>query len=112
MVSDVKFCLQVPQAYVTDDTELGKWIEAADGYIDASLVRYTTVPLTTVPTHIKWISAQLAAARYREARNETRDTGLYMRQIAEGYLQKYIQATFITPKNTLLSAATDFTVSS
>jgi len=53
----------------TYDVELDDLIEEADAYIDNKLKNYTTVPLSTVPTIVKKISANLAAGLFRRARS-------------------------------------------
>jgi hypothetical protein len=110
--SDVKYVLNIPQTILTEDTELGIWIGTADAHLDAALVKFTSVPLVVIPTQIKWLSAMYAAAHYREARDESRAAGSYLRLITDGYLRTYLSNTYAKGKVVELPADQTVSVSS
>lgn len=92
-LSDVKSRLKIDQSDTSYDTELAGCIEEADAWIDDKLQNYTTVPLSSVPTAIKHISADKAADIYKTRGDpEILETKFGAR--AKEKLQRYIDETY------------------
>ncbi|WP_309492310.1 phage protein Gp36 family protein [Candidatus Hecatella orcuttiae] len=89
----VKERLGIDPADTTQDTVLTNKIAAADAIIDNVLQAYTDVPLASPPQLIQDISADLAAALYREDRGPPEAGGAF-RQRAEKALEAYITQTY------------------
>jgi len=93
--SEVKRALNMDQAELGYDTEIDKWIEAADANIDSFLTSAgASVPLSVVPAAVKWSSAFFAAALFRDVRKTGSGEARANREIAASLLSNYIAATY------------------
>ena len=90
----VKERLNIPETNTEHDQTLTNKIIAADALINSRLQRYTKVPLEDVPQIIAEISADLAAALFREDQAPPNERSIF-RERAEKALEKYIQETYL-----------------
>ncbi len=90
----VKERLGIPETNTEYDQVLENKIEAADSLIDNRLKRYTKVPLENPPKIIAEISADLAAALFREDQAPPGEPNVF-RERAEKALERYIQETYL-----------------
>jgi len=73
---DVKNRLKIEKDDAKSDTEINDCIEEAQEYIDNALKNHVTTPLSTVPTFIKHITADLAAGIFQRRRSQELLTGI------------------------------------
>lgn len=99
--ADVKYRLDITNEDTSYDIELDAMIAKADAMIDNALKGYTTVSLTSVPTTILHVSADLAAAFHKENRGKD---GSALRQRGEKDLEDYIAATYAASPYTKATA--------
>ena len=90
----VKERLGIPETNTEYDQVLENKIEAADSLIDNRLKRYTKVPLENPPKIIAEISADLAAALFREDQAPPNESNVF-RGRAEKALEAYIRETYL-----------------
>ena len=98
--NQVKEILHIDLAETKYDAELVGCIGDADAWIDDELKIYTSVPLSTVPAIIVYVSKYRAAALFKEKEETEKAYALYQRFHARASqsLEKYIQNTFFVGK--------------
>ena len=91
---DVKNRLKIVSTETTFDDEIDEVILEAQVIIDEMLRPYETVPLTVVPTIIRFACADLAAGSFkaRKGQEDISKSGYYL--LGEKKVQTYIQGKY------------------
>ena len=96
----VKQAAFVPEDNDSFDQELGTMLLKAYNWMNNMLVRYTTVPLTSVPEIIKECEADIAAGFFKEQKavpvEGERTRKHLLRERGEQCLMDYITTTFLS----------------